>query len=828
LYAEVAVDVPVYTPFTYEVPEALEGRLHVGHLVHVPFRNRSTTGLVCALTDELPDPELAGKIKPLVDVIDPEPVLDETGVEFLEFIANYYLAPIGRVMRLAIPSAVKLEGIKHYTLQGDADPRDALELEPGDDGPTGPDADLARAVELLESQGTVSIESLKKAVGSSTTFVRLTELEERGLVDVDFHDTGGGAGVKEEVFYRIISDEGDGGRVGSKQARILDLLDDQAWVPRSDITPIVDSPYSSLDGLEDRGFVESKTEEVYRDPFKSEPVPEPTDHDLTETQQEAVDAIEAARQAGRYEGFLLHGVTGSGKTEVYRRAIQTAIDAGESALVLLPEIALTPQFVATFRAHFDDRIAVLHSGLTQAERFDQWRRINRDEVDIVIGARSALFAPLANLGVLVVDEEHDSSFKQERGPRYNARDMALVRGKLESARVILGSATPSLESYQNARSGRLTYLTMPDRVESRPMPEVETIDMRDVDGDDDRPTVLSRRLHEALQKTFADDKQAILFLNRRGYSPCVVCDGCGEYFECPNCDVSLTYHRRQESLRCHHCDHSVRMPERCPKCGDPGLSEKGIGTEQLEKHLDEVFEDLEVGRLDRDTSTGKKLRALIQRFRAEKLDVLAGTQMVTKGHDFPNVVTVGVVHADLSLNFPDFRSAERTFQLLTQVSGRAGRGDHSGRVYVQTLNPEHEAIQAATEHDYQAFAHAELKRRKEQAYPPFGHLIAIKFEAKSNNRALQAARHYASAARSILRNRSELAEHVMMLGPAMPPLSRVKGRSRWQVLLRSRQRSALRELARRMLSKVGHFDAGGSSQHRNVRIIVDVDPQSML
>ncbi len=827
MYAEVAVDVPVYTSFTYEVPDGLARRLRVGHLVHVPFRNRSTTGLVCGLSEKLPDPDLAGKVKPIVDVIDPEPVLDETGVEFLEFIADYYLAPIGRVMRLAVPSAVKLEGIKHYTLSEDAAPGEVLEATSTSNGPQGADADLARAVELLRSKETMSIEDLKEALGSSTTFVRLTELEKRGLVDVDYLDAGGGTGVKEEVFYRIVSDDGDGRRVGSKQARILDLLDAETWIPRSDITPVIDSPYSSLDGLEDRGFIESKTEEVYRDPFESEPVPEPDHHTLTAPQQEAVDAIEAARQAGRYEGFLLHGVTGSGKTEVYRRAIQAAIDAGESALVLLPEIALTPQFVATFRAHFDDRIAVLHSGLTQAERFDQWRRINRDEVDIVIGARSALFAPLTNLGVLVVDEEHDSSFKQERGPRYNARDMALVRGKLESARVILGSATPSLESYQNARSGRLTYLTMPDRVEERPMPEVETIDMRAYE-DDDGASILSPRLYQALKKTFSDDKQAILFLNRRGYSPCVACDACGEYFECPNCDVSLTYHRRQESLRCHHCDHSIRMPERCPACGDPGLRERGIGTEQLEKHLDEVFDGLDVGRLDRDTSTGKKLRALIQRFRAQRLDVLAGTQMVTKGHDFPNVVTVGVVHADLSLNFPDFRSAERTFQLLTQVSGRAGRGDHSGKVYVQTLNPEHEAIRAAAEHDYDAFAHPELERRNQQAYPPFGYLIAIKFEAKSNNKARQAARHYASAARSLLRNRADLAEHVMMLGPAMPPLSKIKGRSRWQVLLKSRKRPALREVTHRMLDRVGHFEPGGPDRHRNVRIIVDVDPQSML
>ncbi|MFB6375320.1 MAG: primosomal protein N', partial [Bradymonadaceae bacterium] len=447
---------------------------------------------------------------------------------------------------------------------------------------------------------------------------------------------------------------------------------------------------------------------------------------------------------------------------------------------------------------------------------------------IVIGARSALFAPLSELGVIVVDEEHDTSFKQERGPRYNARDMALVRGKLESARVILGSATPSLESYYNSReSGRLTYLSMPERVDNHPMPDVDIVDMRRRSDDDSSPShILSPQLYEALQRTLTERKQAILFLNRRGFSPCVLCPGCGHVFECPNCDVSLTYHRRQEALRCHHCDYSLRMPESCPECGDKELDKRGIGTEQLETHLHNVFSDAVIARLDRDTTTGKQLRKLIREFREENVDILAGTQMVTKGHDFPGVVTVGVVSADLSLNFPDFRSPERTFQLLTQVAGRAGRGTDPGRVYVQTYNPDHYAIEAAADHDYEEFAERELSLRKELSYPPYGHLIAVKFESKSNARATQAARDYASAARSILRDHRELAERTFMVGPAMAPLSRLKGRSRWQLLLEGSDRSRLRETANRMLAAVDHF--GRQSDYRNVRIIVDVDPVNML
>jgi primosomal protein N' (replication factor Y) len=815
VYAQVAVNVPVHHPFTYSIPDELVDRIAPGHLVHAPFRNRSKTGLVLELVDELDDPDIADRIKPLIDRVDPDPLLNQTDLEFLEFISNYYMAPIGQVVQLAVPSAVQLEGLKHYRLSEETGAEPQLE-EP-----------LRKAIDHLENSELASIEELKD-LHSDLTFTQLSELEDRGIVEVEYHQSGSNVGPKREKFYRIVEPPSENDRIGKKQARILELLDTDEATPLSDIRNRVDSPYSSLDGLVDRGFLEVESREIYRDPFASEPVPEPDEHVLTDAQREALDTIRSAQSRSEYEGFVLHGVTGSGKTEVYMRAIRDAVQEGERALVLLPEIALTPQFVAEFRGHFDDSIAVQHSGLTPAERFDQWRRIKRDEVDIVIGARSALFAPLSNLGVIVVDEEHDTSFKQERGPRYNARDMALVRGKLESARVILGSATPSLESYYNSKYGdRLTYLAMPERVEDHPMPDVEIVDMRGR-GEDSSPShVLSPRLYHNLEETLDDDKQAILFLNRRGFSPCVICDNCGHVFECTHCDVSLTYHRRQEALRCHHCDYSLRMPEACPQCGNDGLDSRGIGTEQLETHLENLFGDATIARLDRDTTTGKQVRELIGNFRDEQIDILAGTQMVTKGHDFPGVVTVGVVLADLSLNFPDFRSNERTFQLLTQVSGRAGRGEEVGRVYIQSYNPDHYAIRAAAEHDYEQFAEQELSLRKELSYPPYGHLIAIKFESKNNSRATQAARDYASAVRSILRNHRELAEETFMLGPAMAPLARLKGRSRWQLLLKGGDRSRLRETAGRMLEAVDHFDPH-QSDYSDVRIIVDVDPVNML
>ncbi len=815
MYAQVAVDVPVHHTFAYSIPEELAGTIEPGHLVHAPFRNRSKTGLVMELVDELDDPDLEQRTKSLVDLVDPEPLLGETDLAFLQFISDYYMAPIGRVARLALPSSVRLEGLKHYRLR--EPPPEEAPLE----GP------LAAALDHLRDAEIASIETLKQ-LHSEATYTQLVALERRGLVDIEYHQDDPEVGAKYEKFYRIVEPPGDGDRIGKKQARILERLDDEQATPLAEIREYVDSPYGSLGGLVDRGFLEVERREVYRDPFASEPVPSPDDHELTDAQHEALETIRQARTRGEFEGFVLHGVTGSGKTEVYMRAIRDALEHGERALVLLPEIALTPQFVAVFRGHFGNSIAVQHSGLTPAERFDQWRQIARDEVDIVIGARSALFAPLTNLGVLVVDEAHDTSFKQERGPRYNARDMALVRGKFESARVILGSATPSLESYYNSRHGdRLTYLPMPDRVDDHPMPEVEIVDMRGR-GDDASPShVVSPKLYERLQETLQADKQAILFLNRRGFSPCVICADCGHVFECDHCDVSLTYHRRQEALRCHHCDFSLRMPESCPRCGDDGLDSRGIGTEQLESHLQNLYPEAAIDRLDRDTTTGKQIRELIGRFRDEKIDLLAGTQMVTKGHDFPGVVTVGVVLADLSLNFPDFRSNERTFQLLTQVSGRAGRGEETGRVYIQSYNPDHYAVQAAADHDYEQFADRELSLRRELSYPPFGHLVAIKFESKSDGRVTQAARDYASAARAILRNRPKLADQTFLLGPALAPLSRLKGRARWQLLLKGDDRSKLRETTRRMLESVDHFDPH-SSNYRNVRIIVDVDPVNLL
>ena len=815
-YAEVALDVPLFTALTYRVPPRLADHLSVGHLVQVPFRNRSKTGLLTALKSELDDPALEPKLKEVVDVLDPEPLLSTTDVRFLRFIADYYFVPLGEVVKIAIPSAVRLEGMKHYRLADERGDRKKLE------------DDLHPVLDVLSTDRETPIKELREKF-SDLTYLRLSELEKKGFVDVVFREKKR-VKPKTEIFYRLLRTPDEGERIGSSQKVLIEYLTGRSEpVARTDMRQLASSAYSSLRALEKRGIVASHEEEIYRDPFAEEKIKEPLNFELTEEQKAAVEAIAQARRAGRFEGFVLHGVTGSGKTEVYVRAIRQTIADGRRGLVLLPEIALTPQFVAVFRGHFGDRIAVLHSGLTAAEKFDQWRRIKRNEVDIVIGARSAIFAPIRDLGIIIVDEEHDTSFKQERGPRYNARDMALVRAKLEGAQVVLGSATPVLESFHNARGERLTYLGMPERVADRPLPEVDIIDMRQ--GNDtvtDRSEVLSRPLLKAIDETLHNEKQAILFLNRRGYSPCVLCDSCGHLFQCPNCDVSLTYHRRMEALRCHHCDFSLRMPEKCPECEHDGIGRKGTGTEKLEAHLKELYPRARVARLDRDTSKGRGLRRLLGKFRNREIDLLVGTQMVTKGHDFPHVTLVGVVLADMSLNFPDFRAAERTFQLLTQVAGRAGRADTPGRVYVQTYLPDHYSLLTARRHDYEAFARRELESRRAPTYPPFAHLIAIKFEGASEGATIQSARRYATSARRLFRHVDEFGQAITMLGPAMAPIARIKNRSRWQLLLKARNRSLLRRFVARMLDGAGHFETPGKTNRRNVRVIIDVDPLSLL
>jgi len=595
------------------------------------------------------------------------------------------------------------------------------------------------------------------------------------------------------------------------------LTDAGGWVAASALRASGVAP-AALRALEQRGVVQVEvTERIPKTSGGFDGRGKPV---LNPPQRDAADAISAAIRAGEGGSFLLHGVTGSGKTEVFLEAASTALEADRDVLVLVPEIGLTHQLVRRTRDRFGATVAVLHSGLTPSERWAAWRRIHARTVRIVIGARSAVFAPLARLGLVVVDEEHDGAYKQEDGIRYNARDLAVVRARLAKAAVVLSSATPSAETFHAALEQRHRLLELRGRPGARPLPQVELVDLRGRVRRADGPELLSDELRGAIDTTLASRGQVLVFLNRRGFSRCLQCPSCGTPVTCPQCSVSLTWHRAAGALICHHCHHHRPPAAACPACGAADLVAFGIGTEQVEAMLHAAYPEARIARLDRDATqrVGVQERVLAD-WHAGALDVLVGTQMVSKGHDVPGVTLVAVLLADLSLNVPDFRAAERTMQLLLQVAGRAGRGDEPGRVIVQTFRPNHPSIAAAREHDYAAFMTGELARRRELGYPPFSRFVGVRLEGRDGRRVERAAD---DLGRTLGRHAAALGLGPdAVLGPAPAPIERLRGRYRWQLLLRVAAPRMLRALARAAGTEALAVRA------RDLRVIIDVDPYSM-
>ena len=547
---------------------------------------------------------------------------------------------------------------------------------------------------------------------------------------------------------------------------------------------------------------------------------------LTPEQQSAFAAIEERRRQGGFEVFLLHGVTGSGKTEVYLRAMERVHQAGRQSLILIPEISLTPQLIDRLDARFPGRVGILHSALTGAERWSQWWRIARGAADVVIGARSAVFAPLPRLGLIIVDEEHDPSYKQDEGLRYNGRDVAVVRGKYLACPVILGSATPAVESYENCRQGRYRLLAMPERVQSRPLPAIELIDLRapaQISGGDDcgAHRLISRGLADALRENYARSRQTLIFLNRRGFANFLQCRSCGHILRCAHCSVTLTLHLQKKSLCCHHCNFRRPVIDLCPACGNRALAGVGSGTEQIEQSLHELVPGARIARMDRDTTTKRgSHESLIRRWQKGEIDILLGTQMITKGHDVSGVTLVGALLADMSLNLPDFRAAERTFQLLSQVAGRSGRGDEPGRVVVQTFAPDHYSMRHLLKHDYGNFFAEEIEFRRALNYPPFCRLVCLRVDAPKADDVEARAKTLAHGLRAELAGNAKWREQIEVLGPAPAPIVRLRGRYRWQLLLKGKQSGALLEFAGHARALLPRSRAG--------RLHIDVDPYSML
>ncbi|HEX9830319.1 MAG TPA: primosomal protein N', partial [Thermodesulfobacteriota bacterium] len=596
------------------------------------------------------------------------------------------------------------------------------------------------------------------------------------------------------------------------KSEILDYVITHERVHYSNIKEIFGDVSRHIKWLEARGFIRVEREEVSRDPFSEIPIAREIPPRLTPDQEIALHKIIEAVKRGRFLPFLLHGVTGSGKTEVYLRVIDEVIKKGKEAVVLVPEISLTPQLVKRFRGRFGKRVAVIHSALSDGERFDAWRMARRGNVKIIIGARSGIFAPFKNLGIIVVDEEHEPSYKQEEAPCYNARDLSLVLGKMTNSVVVLGSATPSVESYANSLREKFAYLSLPLRVEDRSLPDVEVVDMKDEGG-----VIFSKRLKEAIIENFEEKRQTILFLNRRGFSTLIVCQACGNILTCPNCSISLTYHAKEDSIRCHYCGLSEQFLRSCRNCGKNMIS-LGMGTQKVEEEIKRILPEARIARMDRDSISGKlKLLRLYEKLEKKEVDVLIGTQMVAKGHDLPGVTLVGVISADLSLGIPDFRAGERTFQLVTQVAGRAGRGEEPGTVIVQTYNPEHPSIRFAVEQDSKGFLNEELQLREELNYPPFSRLVNLRFQGSIESEAADVAKRAGDAARKL---KSNLPIGTMsILGPSPSPIYKIRNQYRWQMLLKSSNVNTLHKFSKQLIS----FFSRNSGR---VKVSVDVDPVS--
>ena len=677
------------------------------------------------------------------------------------------------------------------------------------------DVDIKDAQSLVDLEPVCSPEILELARWVADYYAcPLGEVIKAALPPGMTPSTKRGAFVKPKLrrFVRLL-DAGEL-KLTEAQARVVQTLEQNGSLSLQSLCEVADAGASTVASLARKGRVEIYDEAVRRDPLAHASQQKPATFTLTNAQSDVLHDVEQQIASACYGAFLLHGVTGSGKTEVYIRAMRNALNLDRSSMMLVPEIALTPVFSRRLRAEFGDQVAIFHSSLQKGERFDEWTRVKNGEARIVIGTRSAVFAPVQNLGLIVVDEEHESSYRQQESPYYNARDTAIVRAQKESATVVLGSATPSLESFYNARHGKYALLTLPERVGSRPMAPATIIDMRNVFARHGKPRVFSDELLDAIRTTHERKEQSIILLNRRGYSRFILCRSCGETIQCPNCDVTLTYHRSERVMVCHYCNHRQAVPRVCPGCEKKYIYYVGEGTEQLEEMLTQFFPALRVARIDRDTTARRKVfEKSLADFSNGEIDTLVGTQMLAKGHDFPNVTLVGVVSVDTGLALPDFRSAERTFQLITQVAGRAGRGDRPGKVLIQTYHPYHYALRHACAQDYEGFYNEEINYRKNHSYPPFVALASLLVHGPDLGRVRNDSLE--------LRKQLDLANEdrkCRILGPAPAPLARLKGEHRYQLLIKSRSRKQVRAIADAALKTVTNL--------RSVNL--EIDPVSIM
>jgi primosomal protein N' (replication factor Y) (superfamily II helicase) len=810
-FCNVALPVPLRTPFTYAVPPTLRELAQPGTRVLVPFRNKSLVGVIVELSDE---PPAATKIREITKLLDHRPALTPKLIKLAQWIANYYLAPIGEVFRAMLPPVTEVRSQQEIRITKGG--RSAAGSLSGGELSHGLSQAEVNFLGKLQEKGVLRSETAQKLRVDAST---LEKLRRQGLIEI--RETVLSRKQRtQQVIAGKSSSESSPASLDEKAARVKVLLEERGPLPRPQLLKLASVSRALIERMLRDGLLESWEERIdpAEDPF--DVGYEPPAHTLNAEQEGAFAAIRARFELGEFGTLLLHGVTGSGKTEVYMRAVQETLARGKTAIVLVPEIALTlwvgRQCRAWFGARFEG-VAVLHSALSDVERAREWQRVRNGEARVVVGTRSAVFAPLENLGLIIVDEEQETSYKQEETPRYHGRDVAIVRAKMENAVALLGSATPSLETFHHARSGKYELLTLALRVANRALATVEIVNLRDDFKQTQQTSPISAALHAGIQECLVQKTQALVLINRRGYSWSVLCRSCGASVQCVDCSISMTYHKHRNRLECHYCGSVQPVPKVCPKCQSKYVYFFGEGSENLEERLRKEFPGARIARLDRDTArTKRQYQETLGAFAGGALDILVGTQMLAKGHDFHRVTLVGVISADSSLSLPDFRAAERTFHLLTQVSGRAGRGDLPGRVLIQTFYPEHYAIQDAVRQDYASFYEREMHFRRMMQYPPFTSLANVIVRDTSLEKAI----HFSRLLSEYFSPHD--AKGVRILGPATAPLARLKKEHRFQFLLKSPRRSVLTKLL------TGAMSYAEAKEIPQTAVLVDMDPLRLL
>jgi primosomal protein N' (replication factor Y) len=817
-FAQVALPVHLRKLFTYRLPTSMQTAAHVGSRVVVRLGNKPMTGYIVALLPKLRAGTslVESELKEVEELLDVEASLTPNVVELTRWVAEYYAAPLGEVMRAALPAGINtsIMQVVSITERG----QEALSVPSAPADGSGLTPTKIRALQILADEGEAEVNAFSSRMGATRIPKWLRELERDGLIERAYRTRTTATRAKRQRLIKLEESDDGEKRTRAQQRAIATLEANNGPMTATELINAAGISPSVIATLKKKGLVQEFEEDLRRDPLARAELPKTEELTLTPAQAAALAVIESAITEHEFSPLLLHGVTGSGKTEIYIRAMRTSLNGGRGAMMLVPEIALTPILSRRLRAHFGDQIAIFHSSLSRGERFDEWSRLRTGEARVVLGTRSAVFAPVENLGLIVIDEEQDASYRQEESPFYNARDTAIVRAQKAAATVVLGSATPSLESFHNAQTGKYRYLSLPSRIGERSMAAAALIDMRAEFARHKKPIVFSEDVLAAIAETKAKDEQSIVLLNRRGYSSFILCRSCGESVMCPNCEVTLTYHRGDQTLVCHYCNHHQRAPSQCPVCGSKYIYYVGEGTEQIEELLRKRFPQLRIGRIDRDTkSRRREFERTLLDFEKGALDMLVGTQMLAKGHDFPRVTFVGVISVDAGLALPDFRAGERTFQLITQVAGRAGRGDRPGRVLIQTYHPHHYALRHAVAQDYAGFYNEEIRHRRNHQYPPFVALALLLTRHSDANRASEIGQQLRKALVESDRDRS-----CRILGPAPAPLARLRNEFRFHVLIKSRSRKQMRVVIDRALSNLE--SDGNDLRH----VSLEIDPISMM